>query len=953
MLRHKELFKEQSMALSPRNHNAMNRELQKETRAKQRNKRFESNRIISLSPTPRKPATSQDLAVPTSVKENQLPNPIKPYETPQARKSSTAVVQKQLSRQEQYLQRFLQWKAECKKKYQKLKPRVGQQFQPLKDTAQVPFGKGSETFRPPASLEHKDASSTPLVSRRSLYMVIEPNKNEAQTVGRGGGGGVVETTAARHIKPAPMKTKPQTFTASAMKPQKSQASTVKPQASTVKPQITTVKPQASTSKPQITTVKPQASTSKPHSSTVRPLPKIPHKKPQPLPTTNPVMKSQHILSKPAPKLANVMTQPFSKPLSTKPITSRTGRTIGKAQILKPQPIRGGGVPAAGERGGAAAKFKSKTETKPHVMRANLTTRMKPKATLQGKHTKAMLREILHPVVAEPPQTPLDTSDNPFHSLVTSTQCKSNNTSSVNLMDAFGDAIEQISPVVPVSNKSEGDLKVKRQLINKVQELAVDDVDVGIEKLPEDEPLKRKFNFETCESIIESPTVDCITIVNAPTDEETLKHQEEQQTPPRRDSTSNGNNYLSPYVTCSRGKVNSRNEKEKRNSMYLQDPETPLEVRLALNSVNYFRQQLAQEIERLHTLCQEWEEYCQLHDARLTETGGLDMINVTIGQTKLLTSKKMMQFEGLIDRCEAGAKGNSGPNDGSEDSKPVLAKDLEGWWDMLKLQSDNVDKRFANLKRWRDNDWLDPDARKEVKPKVTTQTLKTAKPKAKGKASSSLKQFLQKAKLKHKQAEEAAAAAIAADPNTTLTSDIPGTPSSRRSRRLIVVRDRKSFSPARTVLRLSRNGNSPRSSIAGAGAAGNQLLKTAILGATLQHTTPPRPAPVAMKSRASILKTPGTAKRESVHRGVVFSAKKNVRRFQFTFDEDGDLDKTGGGDKLEDCIEDMSAEDVTMQMARQNDHEPNQNASSSDPANTSRTYTLRNRRVKLRPSSEFM
>ncbi|XP_068146780.1 guanylate kinase-associated protein mars [Drosophila tropicalis] len=934
MLRHKELFKEQSMALSPRNHNAMNRELQRETRAKQRNKRFESNRIISLSPTPRKPAACQALAEPTSVKENHEPNPVKPYKTPQVRKSSTAVVQKQLSRQEQYLQRFLQWKAECKKKYQKLKPRVGQQLQSLKDTAQAPLGKGSETFRPPANLQQKDASATPLVSRRSLYMVIEPNKHEPQTVSRGGGVG--ETAAAKHIKPAPMKTKPQT---------------IKPH----KPQTSTVKAQASTVKPQITTVKPQASTSKPHSSTARPLPKIPHKKPPPLPTTNPSLKSQPILSKPAPKLANVMTQPFSKPVSTKPITSRTGRTIGKAQILKPQPIRGSGVPAAGGGGGAAAKFKSKIETKPHVMRANLTTRMKPKGTLQGKHAKALLREILHPVVAEPPQTPLDTSDNPFHSLVTSTQCKSNNTSSVNLMDAFGEAIEQISPVVRVSNKCEGDLKVKRQLINKVQEFAVGDKDVGVEQLPGDEPLKRKFNFEMCESMIESPTVDCVTIVKAPTDEDTLKHEEEQQTPPRRSSSSNDNNYLSPYVTCSRGKVNSRNEKEKRNSMYLQDPETPLEVRLALKSVNYFRQQLAEEIERLHVLCQEWEEYCQHHESRLTETGGLDMINVTIGQTKLLTSKKMMQFKGLIDRCEAGAKGtNSGPNDGSEDSKPVLAKDLEGWWDMLKLQSDNVDKRFANLKKWRDNDWLDPDARKEVKPKITmAQPLKAAKPKAKGKASSSLKQFLQKAKLKHKQAEEAAAAAIAADPNTTLTSDIPGTPSSRRSRRLIVVRDRKSFSPARTVLRLSRNGNSPRSSIVGAGAAGNQLLKTAILGATLQHTTPPRPAPVAMKSRASILKTPGTAKRESVHRGVVFSAKKNVRRFQFTFDEDGDLDKTSGGDKLEDCVEDMSAEDVTIQMAKQNDQEPNHNASCSDPANTSRTYTLRNRRVKLRPSSEFM
>jgi len=112
--------------------------------------------------------------------------------------------------------------------------------------------------------------------------------------------------------------------------------------------------------------------------------------------------------------------------------------------------------------------------------------------------------------------------------------------------------------------------------------------------------------------------------------------EVEKTPPRRES--NGMpNYLSPFVSVSRGKVNSRCEKEKRNSFYLPDEESPLEVRRAIESVLYFRLQLENEIARLQALCEEWDAYSKENEARLQETGGIDMINVTIGQTRLLTN----------------------------------------------------------------------------------------------------------------------------------------------------------------------------------------------------------------------------------------------------------------------------------------------------------------------------
>lgn len=441
--------------------------------------------------------------------------------------------------------------------------------------------------------------------------------------------------------------------------------------------------------------------------------------------------------------------------------------------------------------------------------------------------------------------------------------------------------------------------------------------------------------------------------------------EKTMTPPQ--DTTCKPNYLSPFVSVSRGKVNSQTERSKRNSMYLLDdekmkPETPIAVRRTMESVQYFRLQLENEIGRLNSLCDEWLQYSSgENEARLAETGGKDMIDAAIGQTKLLTSKKMMQFSSLIDRCEAGATGiGLRANDGSEDTKPVLAEDLEGWWDMMRLQSDNVDKRFDNLKRWKANDWVDPD---EVVPKPKPKTKRKVVPKdaaAKptSKASRDLKSFLLKAnaearkKRKQKENEE---------------SILNITP----KHHLIVVRDRKSFSPARTVLRVS-TGSGGRPSIAGSsrksisgsarksisGSARmsigpNTLLRSAIMGAVaVQEARQQTPPPIETPRRMSILKTPGTKKQDSIARRVIFSAKKKVRHFQFAVEEgviNGDEEAQLGVEKLEDCEEDMSMEKNTSAKSSQAQTEDN---TPPTPQSALRTCTLRNRKVKMRYSSDL-
>ncbi|XP_033252010.1 guanylate kinase-associated protein mars-like [Drosophila miranda] len=104
MQRHRELYKQQSLAFSPRNFDEQNRELQNAARAKQREDRFQSNRIISVSPTPVKraaPIPPSEEAQPRLTyvappKENRKP------ELPQQQRNPT---------RDLYIKRFVDWKA--------------------------------------------------------------------------------------------------------------------------------------------------------------------------------------------------------------------------------------------------------------------------------------------------------------------------------------------------------------------------------------------------------------------------------------------------------------------------------------------------------------------------------------------------------------------------------------------------------------------------------------------------------------------------------------------------------------------------------------------------------------------------------------------------------------------------------------------------------------------------
>ncbi|XP_017465311.1 PREDICTED: guanylate kinase-associated protein mars [Rhagoletis zephyria] len=489
------------------------------------------------------------------------------------------------------------------------------------------------------------------------------------------------------------------------------------------------------------------------------------------------------------------------------------------------------------------------------------------------------------------------------------------------------------------------------------------------------------------------------------------------------------NYIGSFVSVSRGKVSARKEREKRDSIYLpgandsltitaagtpvKKAKTPcksavttpvnIEARRILEAVRYFRQQLSNEIDRLHVLCDQWEEYKQQNLPLLQKSAGEDMINVTIGQTKLLTSKKFQQFKGLIDRCENGARGTAAVYDGSEDTKPITDVDLEGFWSMLNLQVDNVEKRFENLTRWKANNWSDPDEIQETKQlklkcKPNLTKVKKAKPPAKtAKPSSGLQAMLRKMHAEMRKNKETAFGAGVADENVLVSTPTrqrrshSGTPkiagteqrNSTPRRISVVVRDRKSLSAAATVISLPADssvgsvvagnrrhsrfsGESPKSLKASSSELRRSLsnmenafggcsdLLRSTLAANAQKLrrrsgTPnfvesaieldvkqpqvsekvrtPSPilasAPAANMARKSILKTPGTAKGKP--KNVIFNEKLRVKKFKFTIEDD----------ELSD------------------DEEQQMQTSTEEPLSTPRAYSLRTRKVVLRPSSEFV
>ncbi|NWX08133.1 DLGP5 protein, partial [Caloenas nicobarica] len=170
-------------------------------------------------------------------------------------------------------------------------------------------------------------------------------------------------------------------------------------------------------------------------------------------------------------------------------------------------------------------------------------------------------------------------------------------------------------------------------------------------------------------------------------------------------------------TASESDEKTYNERTNETSPVCTDITTPEtksdDIRKQEHDVPYFRNILQSETERLMSQCLQWDEKLELdvpEDAK-------DLIRTTIGQTRLLIAERFKQFEGLVDNCEF-----------KRGEKETTCTDLDGFWDMVSFQVEDVNKKFDNLKKLQDNEWQPLDVPSKAIVKKKTIPNGAAKPK---------------------------------------------------------------------------------------------------------------------------------------------------------------------------------------------------------------------------------
>ncbi|KAJ8306130.1 hypothetical protein KUTeg_016675, partial [Tegillarca granosa] len=138
-----------------------------------------------------------------------------------------------------------------------------------------------------------------------------------------------------------------------------------------------------------------------------------------------------------------------------------------------------------------------------------------------------------------------------------------------------------------------------------------------------------------------------------------------------------------------------------------------------HDVAYFRKLLVSETDKLNDHCDRWQKVNDTSD--LTEEAR-GQIRTCIGQAQLLISQRFKQFSGLVDNCEFKLG-----------EKETTCTDLQGFWDMIYFQVEDVHIKFSDLQKLKDNNWISdkPEPVKKILKKKVTQP-KTTKPSGKSK-----------------------------------------------------------------------------------------------------------------------------------------------------------------------------------------------------------------------------
>ncbi|NXE94555.1 DLGP5 protein, partial [Menura novaehollandiae] len=194
------------------------------------------------------------------------------------------------------------------------------------------------------------------------------------------------------------------------------------------------------------------------------------------------------------------------------------------------------------------------------------------------------------------------------------------------------------------------------------------------------------------------------------------------------------------------------ESDEKTSTQRSNGTTPVSTALEVKSddtreqdhdVPYFRNILQTETERLLSQCLQWDGNLELdipEDAK-------DLIRTTVGQTRLLIGERFKQFEGLVDNCEF-----------KRGEKETTCTDLEGFWDMINFQIEDVNKKFDNLKKLQGNEWqsLDVPSKAVVKKKAVPSGAPKSKVEAAARTAARNRLASVKAAMRDKMKREGAA-----------------------------------------------------------------------------------------------------------------------------------------------------------------------------------------------------
>ncbi|XP_077540076.1 disks large-associated protein 5-like [Haemaphysalis longicornis] len=107
---------------------------------------------------------------------------------------------------------------------------------------------------------------------------------------------------------------------------------------------------------------------------------------------------------------------------------------------------------------------------------------------------------------------------------------------------------------------------------------------------------------------------------------------------------------------------------------------------------HFRGLLEEERLRLTNLCNHWENIACSETSIGEEVHGV--IRTTVGQARLLMKERFSQFAGLIHVC-----------DNNLGEKKTTCEDLQGFWDMVYFQVEDVTNKFEQLAKLQSNGWI--------------------------------------------------------------------------------------------------------------------------------------------------------------------------------------------------------------------------------------------------------